>query len=282
MKKYIELIRVKHWIKNILIFIPMITAKIVNFDNIITCLLGFFAFSFASSFIYIINDIRDIEKDKLHERKKKRPLPSGRIKKKTAIIIAIIMLIISFVASCLAKQTILTPTILLVITYVLLNIGYSFGLKDVAIIDLTILASGFVIRVYYGAALVDVAVSKWLLLTTVSIALFCGIGKRKKELIKQKESRAVLKKYTEAYLNKFEEIVLSLTLVFYSLWTIDQQNEYLIYTVPLLIIIFMKYSLIVETSDEGDPTTILFSDKLLLALCGLYGIVFTVLLVVFK
>ena len=282
MKKYIELIRVKHWIKNILVFVPMITSKIINLDNIITCILGFLAFSFASSFIYIINDIKDFEKDKLHERKKLRPLTSGRIKKNTAIIIAIIMLVLSIVTSILAKHATITPSLLLVITYITLNIAYSFGLKNVAIVDLAILASGFVIRIYWGAALVNVAVSGWLLLTTLSIALYCGIGKRRKELIKSNDYRTVLKQYNEVYLNKFETIMLSLTLVFYSLWTIEQTNNYLIYTVPLVIIILMKYSLIVETSDEGDTTTILFSDKLLLSLCVLYSIVFTTLLLVFK
>ena len=95
LKKYLELIRVKHWIKNILIFIPMVTAKIINVSNVITMFLGFISFSFMTSFVYIINDVRDIEKDKLHPRKKNRPLPSGKIKKSTAIVIAVLMIILS-------------------------------------------------------------------------------------------------------------------------------------------------------------------------------------------
>ena len=97
MKKYFELIRVKHWVKNILIFIPMISSGLLNYNNIFITILSFFSFSFLTSFIYIINDIRDIEKDKLHPRKKKRPLPSGKISKSKAIAIAVLMIFLSII-----------------------------------------------------------------------------------------------------------------------------------------------------------------------------------------
>lgn len=282
MKKYIELIRVKHWIKNVLLFVPMITAKLVSWDNIFMCLLGFLSFSLASSFVYIINDIKDIEKDKLHERKKNRPLPSGRIKKNVAIVIAIVLLALSFTITIIIKKSFFNQTTYCLLAYVIINISYSMGLKNIAIIDLALLTSGFIIRVYYGAALVNVDVSNWLFLTILSASLFCGIGKRKKELVNSKKSRTVLKEYNESYLEKFEYVTLSLTMVFYSLWTIEQKTNYLVYTVPLLLIIFMKYSLLIEKNNEGDPTTILYSDKLLLSLCGLYGCIIILLLVVIK
>lgn len=280
MKNYLKLIRVKHWIKNLLIFIPLVCSRHLNIDNILLCIEGFFSYCFASSFIYIINDIKDIDKDRLHPRKKDRPLPSGKIKKSTAIFIAILMLILSITINTLINNNFLNTSLYFLLGYIIINICYSFGLKNEAIIDIVILAAGFVIRVYYGASIIEVDVSSWLFLTIMSSSLFLGLGKRKKELINNKESRKVLQEYNETFLDKFQYLSLCLTIVFYSLWTIEQSIKYLYLTIPLFIIIFMKYSLNIEKNDEGDPTTILYQDKLLMGLCFIYGIMMLFLLVV--
>ena len=279
MNDYLKLIRVKHWVKNILIFIPLICSGLVTYSNVISCIEAFFAFSFASSFIYIINDIRDIEKDKLHPRKKNRPLPSGKIKKSTAIYIAVLMIILAITINTIINNNFLNTSLYFLLGYIIINICYSMGLKNIAIIDIVLLASGFVIRVYYGASIINVDVSSWLFLTIMSASLFLGLGKRKKELINNKESRKVLQEYNEAFLDKFQYLSLALTIVFYSLWTIEQSIKYLYLTIPLLIIIFMKYSLNIEKNDEGDPTTVLYQDKLLMGLCLIYGFIMLVLLV---
>ena len=278
--KYLKLIRVKHWIKNLLIFIPLICSGFINIDNILNLIIGFFSFSFMSSFIYIINDIKDIEKDKLHPRKKKRPLPSGKITKKKAIIIAIILLIASLSFNYIIHKEILNTSLYLLLGYMIINVLYSMGLKNIAILDIVLLASGFIIRVYYGASIINVPVSDWLFLTILNASLFLGLGKRKKELINNKDSRKVLKEYNESFLDKFQYISLGLMLVFYSLWAIEQDIKFLSLTIPLLIIIFMKYCLIIEKSDEGDPTTILYQDKMLLFLCLIYGISMILFLVI--
>ncbi len=279
MKDYLKLIRVKHWVKNLLIFIPIICAGLISKDNVISCIKAFFAFSFACSFVYIVNDLRDIEKDKLHPRKKNRPLPSGKIKKSAAIVIAIVMIILSIIINYFINNTFLNNSLYFLLGYVLINMVYSMGLKNVAIVDIVILASGFVLRVYYGASIIAVDVSSWLFLTIMSASLFLGLGKRKKELIHNKDSRKVLKEYNEAFLDKFQYLSLALTIVFYSLWTIEESIKYLYLTIPLLIIIFMKYTLNIEKNDEGDPTTILYQDKSLLVLCLIYGITMLLLLV---
>lgn len=280
MKKYIELIRAKHWIKNLLIFIPLICSGFINAENVLNLIIGFFSFSFISSFIYIINDIKDIEKDKLHPRKKKRPLPSGKITKKRAILISIILLIASLSFNYIIYKEILNVSFYLLLAYMIINILYSMGLKNIAILDIILLATGFIIRVYYGASIINVQVSDWLFLTILNASLFLGLGKRKKELINNKDSRKVLKEYNEAFLDRFQYISLGLMLVFYSLWTIEQDIKFLSLTIPLLIIIFMKYCLIIEKSDEGDPTTILYQDKMLLFLCLIYGISMIMFLVI--
>lgn len=278
MKKYLDLIRIKQWIKNLLIFLPLICANVITKTNLLNTTLGFLSFSSLASFIYIINDIKDIEKDKLHDRKKTRPLPSGKITKKNALIIACILLIISLIINYLATNSILNLSLYLLIAYLIINLLYSFGLKNIALIDIYLLTSGFIIRVYYGASLVKVSVSSWLFLTILSAALFLVLGKRKKELINSKDSRKVLKDYNETFLDKFEYLSLGITIIFYSLWTIEQTNKYLIYTVPIIILIFMRYSLTLEKGKDGDPTTILYKDKALLALSILYTILIVLLL----
>lgn len=272
MKKYLDLIRVKHWIKNLLIFIPLICSHLINQNNVLFCIVAFFAFSFACSFVYIINDINDIEKDKLHLRKKNRPLASGKILKPVAISIAAILLVAAILLNSIIKESFFNTSLYFLLSYVLLNIAYSMGLKNVAIIDIVLLATGFVLRIYYGASIINVEVSSWLFLTIMSASLFLGLGKRKKELIKNLETRKVLKEYNEVFFDKFQYMCLCLTIVFYSLWVVEQSIKYLYLTIPFLIIIFMKYSLNIEKNDDGDPTTILYQDKSLIVLCLLYGL----------
>ena len=228
---------------------------------------------------YIIHnkgDIKDIEKDKQHPRKKLRPLASGQITKNRAIIIAILLLILSIITNLFITKSIFNLSLYFLLAYIIINISYSFGLKNIAIIDIILLASGFILRVYYGASILNIEVSKWLFLTIMSASLFLGLGKRKKELLTNKNTRNVLKEYNEEFLDKFQYLNLSMMFVFYSLWTLEQKNEYMYLTIPLLIIIFMKYSLIIEKSGEGDPTTILYQNKaflLLYSICYYYDFI---------
>lgn len=278
MKEYLKLIRAKHWIKNLLIFIPLVCAKMLDFANVRDCIFAFFSFSFLTSVVYIINDIKDIEKDRMHPTKKKRPLASGKIKKSTAIVIAIVLFILSFSINSLINNSLLNSSLYFLLAYFIINLGYSLGLKNVAILDVALLASGFILRVYYGASIINVEVSNWLFLTILNASLFLGLGKRKKELINSKNTRKVLENYSENFLDKFQYMNLSLTIVFYSLWAIEQKVNYLYLTIPLIIIIFMRYCLDIENSNEGDPTTILYKDKVLLGLCAIYGISMMLLL----
>lgn len=276
MKNYIKLIRVKHWIKNALIFVPMFFAKQINIDNILTTLIGFFAFSFVASFIYIINDIRDVEKDRLHETKKKRPIASGKISVKNASIFSILIIVLAIILSLYASKNYIS--LLLLGTYLLINMYYSFGGKNIAIVDVILLSAGFVLRVYYGASLINVKVSNWLFLTVLNASLFLGFGKRKKELLNSKNSRGVLKFYNENFINQFMYLCLGLTIVFYSLWAIEY--EYMVITIPVLMTIFMQYSLLLETNTDGDPITLFYKSPLLIISAFIYLILIFALLVI--
>lgn len=280
MKKYLDLIRIKHWIKNILIFVPMICGKVLNKDNLYICILGSISFCFISSFIYIVNDIKDIDKDRLHDRKKYRPLASGIISKRLAVVIGIILMVMGIIINYIVTSSLLNISFYLLVGYLIINILYSYYLKNIVIIDVFLLSLGFILRVYYGASLIDIEVSNWLFLTIMCGSLFLGLGKRKKELISNSKVRDCLSSYNEIFLDKFQYVSLTLMVVFYSLWSISHDSSYLVFTVPVIMILFMRYCLIMENKTEGDPVTILYSDKALMFLCLIYMAMMVVFLLI--
>ena len=275
MIKYLKLMRIKHYIKNLLIFLPLIFSQNINSRNILLTILGFISFSFASSTIYIINDIKDKEKDQNHPTKKNRPIAAGTISVPNALILAILLLILT-IAILIYLSAFNKFISIYIITYILKNIMYSFGLKNIPLLDVFILALGFLIRVLYGGALINVEVSTWLFLTVLSISFYLGLGKRRNELMAQKNpeniTRNVLKYYNKEFLDKNMYMCLSMTIIFYSLWCQDLNSKYIMWTIPLVLLICMKYSLNIETGTSGDPVEVLLKDKILLILIGLYGL----------
>lgn len=278
-KEYIKLIRVKHWFKNLLVFLPLIFSReLFDKNKIISCILAFFAFSFISSVVYIINDMKDIENDRKHPIKKKRPLASGTVKKSEGIVLGVVLLIISFAINFYITKNLIA--MLLITLYLLLNIAYSVSLKKKPIIDIVILVSGFFIRVLYGAIINNIELSNWLYLTVISGSFYIGLGKRRNEIIKQGDkSREVLKYYTKSFLDKNMYVCEALCIVFYSLWCVDPaivaslNHNYLVWSVPIVMIILMKYSLDIEGDSFGDPVDVLFTDKILLTIVLLYSLV---------
>ena len=280
-KSYIKLMRVKHYIKNLLIFLPLIFS--LNFNNIqmnIKVLLGFIVFSLTCSIVYIINDIQDVEKDRKHPEKCKRPIASGKVSVKEAWILALVLFII--VAILCVWSEIDYKSILILLTYLAINILYSKVLKNIPLLDVIVLVACYVLRVLFGATLIGVFVSHWLYLTIISFAFYLALGKRRNEMTKSlengTETRNVLKYYTKDFLDKNMYMCLALTIVFYSLWCVDEITitkfdiNYLIWTIPLLIIICMKYSLNIEGNSYGDPVDVILSDKVLVILILIYCI----------
>ena len=198
MKQILKLIRIKDWIKNILIFLPLICSGSINTKDIIDLLFAFISFSLLSSSIYIINDINDQEKDRKHPIKKHRPIASGKITKTEAIIILIILLTFSLGLNILINKNIFNYEILFLLAYLFINIFYSFGLKNIPILEILLLITGFIIRIFYGAYVVNIEVSSWLFLTSLSASLFLGLSKRKNEFKYNKEARKVLSLYNES------------------------------------------------------------------------------------
>jgi len=281
MKPYIKLMRVKHYSKNILLFLPLVFGrKLIDATLLLHVLLGFVAFSLLSSVIYIVNDIRDVEKDRLHPTKKNRPIASGAVPVSGARVMAGVLIALALAINALACGGVVLPWALMG-AYLLCNIGYSMGLKNIAILDITILMLGFLLRLLYGSALVQIEISQWLYLTVVAFSFFMVLGKRRNELLAQQsgemqgETRAVLNRYSYSFLDKGMYLCLTLGILFYSLWCVDVSSagqipgKYLLWTVPLVILICLKYSLTAEGKSDGDPVEVLFGDRWLLGMVGL-------------
>ena len=239
-----------------------------------TGLFAFLQFCLLSSLIYIINDINDLEKDRLHPLKKARPLASGEITTGTAKVIAFILLILIILLQATSnyKSKICWLTLA---TYFTLNVLYSVkGLKNFALFDVYILAFGFVLRIMYGSFCTKIEISSWLYVVVFFGALFMGFGKRRNEL-KQigggVNTREVLLKYNMDYLSKCLYSCMTLSIVFYSFWCLEKDSignsRIYIVTIPIFAFILFKYSLDIETDKDGDPTNIILGDIGLIVLC---------------
>ena len=168
-----------------------------------------------------------------------------------------------------------------------INVGYSLGLKHIPFVDITLLASGFLIRVLYGAVIINGEVSNWVSLTIISISFYLGLGKRRNELKKsngQAVTRKVLMYYSFNFLDKFMYLCLALSIVFYSLWSADTEviarygTNKLIWTVPFVIVLMMKYSADVESDSHGDPVDVITNDKPLIVMGAVYAVMMLLLI----
>lgn len=268
LKDYIKLLRVKHYIKNFLVFLPMFFGGVIFDSNkILRAGLGFICFCLVSSAVYIFNDYRDIDKDRNHPTKKNRPLASGRIEPKKAIIVMVICLIIVAGVSVILADIGAAFCLLL---YFAVNIAYSVGLKNKPIIDVVILASGFVIRIFYGGFVTSIAISKWMYLVVTTGSLYMGLGKRRNELKKQTDTRDVLKYYNVPFLDKNMYVCVALANVFYALWTLEMPNPWMSWTVPVFIVLLMCYSLDTEGDSDGDPVEVILHNKIFMGIIIAY------------
>ncbi|MEY2937921.1 MAG: hypothetical protein RL062_510 [Bacteroidota bacterium] len=273
MRAVLELIRVKSWVKNGFIFLPLIfSLNLFHAELLEKSVLAFLAFSLACSFIYLINDIVDAEKDALHPRKKLRPIPSGKINRNQALLIAIICILGSFSISLIAQLP--KHFVLITTVYIALNLAYSFILKRVNIIEFFVVAVNFVFRVLAGCYVIAVNPTSWILVVSFFLALFLILIKRKSELVMlesgAQDHRAVLAHYTQELLDKFLFIVATITIMAYLLYSMDPKVQSALHTDKILytsifvvlgIFRFVQLSHFKAFDGEGDPTTLLFKDR---------------------
>ena len=260
-------LRPKQWPKNGFIFAALVfDVKLFQFELVLKTILGFILFCLVSGTVYIINDLVDIEKDRQHPTKKNRPIPSGKVPVSAAIIAVIVLLVISLPLSFL-----LHPIFGLITTsYLLLQIAYSFVLKNIVIVDVLALAAGFVLRVAAGVALVEAErFSPWLYVITVLLALFLGLGKRRQEMVllkgKDFNTRTILNEYNIPFVDAMMPIVTTGTIITYAFYTFSAPNlpgnHLMMLTIPFVIYGIFRYLYIIHVQGNGGaPDEVLLTD----------------------
>ena len=273
MKMYFELLRIKSWVKNGFLFLPLVFAlKLLHQELFLSVVIAFFSFSFCSSFIYIINDVLDAKADALHPRKKNRPIPAGKISSRLALMIGVGCLAASFGLAFSFAISVVFSYVLL--CYLFLNIAYVLVLKNIHLIELFVVAINFVLRVLAGCFVINVAPSNWILVVTFFLSLLLVLVKRRAELVvlgtNAAAHRKVLKYYSEGFLDKLILIAATITITAYILYSIDPKVTFLLKTNSLIytsvfvvigVFRFVQLSEGKEFEGEGDPTTLLFKDR---------------------
>ena len=277
MKAYLQLLRPKHGVKNLLVVLRLVfSGRLLDPFLLWKTVCAVLAFCVLASLVYIINDIRDVERDRQHPTKCRRPIASGAVPVSCAVAEEVVLFGILIVLSQLGQFPL--KSWLCMGTYFILNLGYSFGWKNVPILDIAILVSGFLLRMLLGTSVTGIAISGWLYLTVTSVSFYMGLGKRRGELrTVSKSARKVLQYYSDSFLTQNMQMCLTLTVVFYSLWSMDR-GENLMWTVPLVICICLKYGLTVDGNSDGDPVEVIYQDKALMALGAVFAVITLALL----
>ncbi len=272
LKYIIKSLRISSYIKNSFVIAPLIFAKkLFEIKTVGEVLAGAFLFCMISSAVYLINDIRDIEFDRNHPRKKNRPIATGALPISTAILISILLSIFSLMGSFYLSRKFL----LYIFLYFIMQLGYNFGLKHISIIESMIVASGFVIRVMAGSVLVKEPASEWIMLATFFLASVLIFGKRKSEYIRinnEEETigRPVLQQYSALWLDLSLSISICAAIITYSLYCISNRGIFLggkemIYTLlPIMIGLLRYLQLISLGKTNEDIGQLLFNDTILL------------------
>lgn len=274
MKKYIKLLRVEQWVKNLFVFIPLFfSGNVTHLGFLYKSIFAFVVFSLTASSIYILNDYKDIESDKKHPEKCKRPLASGAISKSTAIAI-FVTLVLSVLFLIIFGQEIFQRQFLkfsiIIASYFIMNIAYTIHLKHVAIVDIFIISIGFVLRVLAGGYATGIITSQWAILLTFVLALVLAVGKRRGELINA-EISGKTRKALDGYNVQFADIVLSvsitLAIICYLMFTLTPEvqerfGKRVFYTVLFVVFAFLRYlqQTLVYNKTES-PTKIVYKDR---------------------
>ncbi len=272
--------------KNLFVLVPLVFAhRLDRFDLALRSASAFVAFCAAASAVYLLNDLRDREADRLHPVKRLRPIAAGELRAGIALVTAALL-----ATGALALAWTLGPGFSICLgIYLALNVLYSLGLKRLVILDVMTIALGFVLRVEAGALAIDVEVSSWLLLCTIFVALFLGFAKRRHELAHQpgtsSGSRAVLEHYNLTFVDQMINVVTASTVVSYALYTVDPATAarlgtpWLIATVPLVLYgIFRFLFLLYQKSDLASPTEAILRDPPFLVNLVLWGATVLVLI----
>lgn len=304
--------RPRQWPKNLFVFLPLIFTvrqywrpfTPTMWEFLALTIGAFVVFCFASGFVYLVNDLVDVDKDRAHPRKKTRPIASGALPERIAKIAAVVILAITLagaVALDLFSQTFPYPSgepifpfpyafTVVTLFYLLLQVAYSFYLKHVVIIDVFCIAAGFVLRTVAGAVVIQVPISPWLYVLTIMLSLFIGFAKRRNELViledNAREHRAILEEYSAALLDQMIAVTLACTVIAYSLYTFTAENlpdnRSMMLTIPFVLYGIFRYLYLIHIRNEGgSPEEALLNDRPLLISIILWGATVVAILYVY-
>ncbi|MDP3046783.1 MAG: decaprenyl-phosphate phosphoribosyltransferase [Chloroflexota bacterium] len=295
LRDLLKTMRPKQWTKNALVFIGFIFTlnqkwtlfSPTMWDWLARTLVAFVLLCAVSSAVYILNDVLDIDKDRAHPVKRNRPLPAGRITPHQAIAAMLVLLGVALPVSFL-----LAPLFgLVVVGYYVLMVAYSLWLKHMVLIDIFTIAGGFVLRAVAGAVVIDVAISPWLFVCTLLGALFIGFGKRRHELLLLNNGasnhRQILAEYTPDLLEQIITIVISSTVMAYSLYTFSAENlpknHAMMLTIPFALYGAFRYLYLIHLRNEGgSPEEMLLKDRPILVDIALWGLSVMAILYFFR
>lgn len=278
LRPVVQEMRPWQWTKNMLVYAALLfSGTLFAEDKFILTTAAFMAFCLASSGVYFVNDIADVEKDRLNPKKCKRPIAAGKINIPVAYFLAVIL----FAGGCLISYALNENCFFLLAAYILMNIGYTFRLKHVVIIDVMIIAAGFVLRAIMGAVVIGLNMTIWFLLCVMFLSLFLALGKRRHELAAVEDSslvegRKVLQFYSLELIDQLMTIVTAALLICYALFTVDsntQNHESMVITIPLALYGMFYYLYVVRVKNGGGaPDEALYKEKPILMIVLLYFI----------
>lgn len=290
-KHYLQLMRIHQWVKNFFIFLPLLFSfKMDHISLLIADLWAFVGFCVIVSSIYIINDWNDIATDRLHPEKRNRPLASGAINKKEAL-----LMILSLVAVSLSVYIFVLGNYIalaLLVSYFILNIFYSLRLKHIPVIDISIVAIGFVIRIFIGGVVTDTPLSRWIVVMTFLLAIFLALGKRRDDVVIYEETGDKVRKNVDGYnipfLNVAIVVVAAVMMVAYIMYTIspevtERNGDNLYLTSFFVFVGLFRYLQIIFVEDKsGNPTLIFLKDNFIRIIIILWIISFFVITKFFR
>jgi 4-hydroxybenzoate polyprenyltransferase len=279
--------RPRQWLKNLVVFAALIfSGHLTDRSAAIRSLFGFLLFCATSGAIYIVNDLADAERDRRHPVKALRPIASGALGPAAAIVAVVLLM----TGALMAGFTLSPPFGAVLLIYAAINLAYSFSLKDIVIIDVMVIASGFVLRAVGGGLIIDVPVSTWLIMCTILLSLFLAFCKRRQELETipdAHEHRSILREYSTAFLDQMINVVTASTVTAYMFYTVSPEVEmklhtqHLYLTVPFVLYGIFRYLYLVHKRGQGgSPTQALLTDRPLLLCVGLWALTVVILLYV--
>lgn len=291
MRNIVILLRPQQWLKNGFIFIPLFfDHKLTDWYCLCSAILAFFAYSFAASAIYCLNDLIDVEADRKHPKKCKRPIAAGVISKAQALLLVALCLCVAFAIASMLDSYAQWKVMGILGVYIIMNIAYCLKLKQMAIVDVFIIAVGFVLRIFVGGFATGVVLSQWIVLMTFLLALFLAFAKRRDDVVIYEDTGVLARKnvnrYNLPFMNQVIGVVSSITMVCYIMYTVDPEviarmgSRYVYLTSVFVLAGIIRYlQLTIVDVKSGSPTKVLMKDRFVQ--CSIIGWIITFVLIIY-